>query len=192
MKVAFVAAAAALAFSAPASARFIFNGTFNGVLGSGTYDAEESSQGPARRIDARGASLSLEIFEIQKDVQARGTIGVIKPGEFTVGVDGYSNISETLNGEDYSLRIFVGADFQNIFATLNLAGRYANGTLSRLSGNVFYDRQFFPDPSFETLNGTVVGFASISEPATWAMMIGGFGMIGGAMRRRARVHVAFT
>ena len=33
--------------------------------------------------------------------------------------------------------------------------------------------------------------ANIPEPATWAMMIGGFGMVGGAMRRRA-AKVAFA
>lgn len=192
MKMAFVAAAMALAFAAPANARFIFNGTFTGVLGSGTYDAEESSQEPARTIDARGASLNLEIFDIQVDAQSRGTLRVIKPDEFAIGVDGLTQVSETLNGEDYSLRVFIGADFQNIFAVLNLSGRYANGTLSRLSGNVVYNRQFFPEPSFETLNGTVAGFASVPEPATWAMMIGGFGMIGAALRRRARVNVGFA
>ena len=51
-------------------------------------------------------------------------------------------------------------------------------------------------------NGDIVGFATsadgfqhgylltaVPEPASWAMMIGGFGMIGGALRRR-RVAVA--
>lgn len=32
----------------------------------------------------------------------------------------------------------------------------------------------------------------VPEPATWAMMIAGFGMIGGALRRRARVSVTFA
>lgn len=31
-------------------------------------------------------------------------------------------------------------------------------------------------------------FAAVPEPATWAMMIGGFGLIGGAMRRRSSVR----
>lgn len=31
----------------------------------------------------------------------------------------------------------------------------------------------------------VVTVSAIPEPATWAMMIGGFGLVGGAMRRRA-------
>ncbi|WP_380873880.1 hypothetical protein ACFB49_44390 [Sphingomonas sp. DBB INV C78] len=33
--------------------------------------------------------------------------------------------------------------------------------------------------------------APVPEPATWAMMIGGFGLVGGAMRRQ-RVRVAFA
>ena len=36
-------------------------------------------------------------------------------------------------------------------------------------------------------NGSYSGdlaFAPVPEPATWAMMIGGFGLVGGAMRRR--------
>jgi hypothetical protein len=40
-----------------------------------------------------------------------------------------------------------------------------------------------------TVNYTV---SPVPEPATWAMMIGGFGLVGGAMRRRTRnVAVAF-
>jgi hypothetical protein len=34
--------------------------------------------------------------------------------------------------------------------------------------------------------------AAVPEPATWAMFIGGFGLIGGAMRRRQRVSVRFA
>ena len=40
-------------------------------------------------------------------------------------------------------------------------------------------------------SGTL-SLAAIPEPATWAMMIGGFGMVGAAARRRTRVNVAFA
>lgn len=36
------------------------------------------------------------------------------------------------------------------------------------------------------------GMAPIPEPATWAMMIGGFGLIGAASRRRRRTSVTFA
>lgn len=73
---------------------------------------------------------------------------------------------------------------------------------------------FFPTNSFDTfdvtlpsatsayyhLNNTTVELSvkrivltsDVPEPATWAMFIGGFGMIGGAMRRRQRVNVSFA
>jgi hypothetical protein len=37
-----------------------------------------------------------------------------------------------------------------------------------------------------------VGGEVVPEPATWAMMIGGFGMLGAAARRRGRTAVAFA
>ena len=44
--------------------------------------------------------------------------------------------------------------------------------------------------------GSVVGGGGTSsaapEPASWAMMIGGFGMVGGALRRRSRTTVSFA
>ncbi len=35
-------------------------------------------------------------------------------------------------------------------------------------------------------------FSGVPEPASWAMMISDFGLVGGAMRRRAKVRVAFA
>jgi hypothetical protein len=33
-----------------------------------------------------------------------------------------------------------------------------------------------------------LAFAAVPEPATWAMMVGGFGLVGGAMRRRRQAY----
>lgn len=40
--------------------------------------------------------------------------------------------------------------------------------------------------------GSLSVTAAVPEPATWAMMIVGFGMVGAAMRRRARTSVSFA
>ena len=37
-----------------------------------------------------------------------------------------------------------------------------------------------------------IAIAAVPEPATWAMMIGGFGLIGAAARRRARATIAYA
>ncbi len=48
-------------------------------------------------------------------------------------------------------------------------------------GNSVYDYNL----SVTGLTATPVGGGGVPEPATWAMMIIGFGLVGGAMRRRA-------
>ena len=37
-----------------------------------------------------------------------------------------------------------------------------------------------------------LGVAAVPEPATWAMLIAGFGLVGGAMRRRTRTSVSYA
>jgi hypothetical protein len=37
---------------------------------------------------------------------------------------------------------------------------------------------------------TIVPSSAVPEPASWAMMLGGFGLIGGALRRRSIARVA--
>lgn len=38
----------------------------------------------------------------------------------------------------------------------------------------------------------VISAAAVPEPASWAMLIAGFGAIGGAMRRRARITITYA
>ncbi|HTI30980.1 MAG TPA: PEPxxWA-CTERM sorting domain-containing protein [Sphingomonas sp.] len=42
---------------------------------------------------------------------------------------------------------------------------------------------------FDSIGGTIAG---VPEPASWALMIGGFGLIGGTLRRRQRTAVRFA
>ncbi len=67
-----------------------------------------------------------------------------------------------------------------------------------VNGDVFQRRNVFPaggflkvgmvaDPNTRAnlyISGTPEAAAAVPEPATWAMLIGGFGMVGAAMRRR--------
>lgn len=87
--------------------------------------------------------------------------------------------------------------------------RFSNGDnfiglrATNATGQVFYGYAFTTNNvinsyAFETVAGqTITASATIPpavpEPATWAMMIGGFGAIGGAMRnRRRKTTVSFA
>ena len=61
----------------------------------------------------------------------------------------------------------------------------AFGNASATSGTV---GQAFAPVTQITFNAT----AAVPEPATWAMMIAGFGVVGGSMRRRSRRVAAFA
>ena len=85
-------------------------------------------------------------------------------------------------GVGYQERLF---DPSNPFAYLS---NYAGGTKILLSGGNVLPPQLPPydhsDLIFQTFVDTAAG--AVPEPATWAMMILGFGMIGGVARRRNR------
>ncbi|MFD1613351.1 cistern family PEP-CTERM protein [Sphingomonas tabacisoli] len=83
-------------------------------------------------------------------------------------------------------------------------GAFANGTFSLVFNSVI-DKVTLSDFSvrYQALNSTQLGIsggsasglgtiAAVPEPATWAMMIGGFGLIGAAARRRQRTAVTYA
>lgn len=75
--------------------------------------------------------------------------------------------------------------FQNVTATSFDSNPYANEIHGVIKFNGPVTSITFTDPS-ENWHGFTLGIAAVPEPATWAMMIGGFGAIGATMRRRRR------
>ncbi len=122
-------------------------------------------------------------------------------------VGGYFDSHSSVT-EDAALGSTVGNIF-NVGAQLNLMDFGMSGPIVRTGSNgfdvpVFYGRigaytlaEDYKTWSFTyVLNDVTASYFDLSavpEPSTWAMMIGGFGMVGGAMRRRrvtAKLSVA--
>lgn len=83
---------------------------------------------------------------------------------------------------------FFGSGFNGLIGTENSATyifrtdatRFARGTFGVIDGSTLAGFAFQPT-------------VAIPEPATWAMMVGGFGLVGGAMRaRRRRMTVSYS
>ncbi|WP_368039583.1 PEPxxWA-CTERM sorting domain-containing protein [Sphingomonas sp. ID1715] len=108
---------------------------------------------------------------------------------FVLGsLDTYNNL--TLRYEDGTSQLYAGGQIINDLAFPS--GNQINGVVSyrvisgpRLTGAVFGSTA----NSFEFDNLSV---AAVPEPATWALMIGGFGMVGGAMRRRKVANTTYA
>lgn len=81
---------------------------------------------------------------------------------------------------------FDGVNLPSTNLTYNSTGLLATGTTTRLT---FLGRQ---DPGFNRLdNVSLVAsgqVAAVPEPATWAMMLMGFGAMGVSLRRKRRPH----
>ena len=103
----------------------------------------------------------------------------------------YRNPDPTFGNTSFNGLIFTSSNFNlinsiTIGATTNLAGF----DLSRVSIVDDELRLNFAGLTYNT--DTVIGlsFTPVPEPATWAMMLLGFGAVGFAMRRRKRTELA--
>ncbi|WP_294195782.1 PEPxxWA-CTERM sorting domain-containing protein [uncultured Sphingomonas sp.] len=111
------------------------------------------------------------------------TGGVFTLGSFDGAVaSGFGDVSYAITG-------FLNG--QNVFSRTVSTTRDSFTTLSPGAGNQSFDRVRFSmsttssSANIDNINVTAVRGA-VPEPATWAMMIAGFGAIGFAMRRRQR------
>lgn len=81
---------------------------------------------------------------------------------------------------------------QNVTATSFTSASYGN----EIHGILRFDGPItslsFTDTNDEFWHGIQVGLTAVPEPSTWAMLILGFGLVGGAMRRQTKVRFALA
>lgn len=92
--------------------------------------------------------------------------------------------------------INVGDSFVLLDSIGALSGGFANVTTSGFNDGFAYDLLYDYDNDLVRLTVTNAGFSgggAVPEPSVWAMLIIGFGMVGGAMRKQHRsVKLAFA
>jgi hypothetical protein len=118
------------------------------------------------------------------------------------GSDGYKNVSLFWGSiDDYNALDLLDAD-GNVFDTVTYSTIGAGSNGDQLASNTnrrvdiastqaIYGLQFRSTAAaFEVDNIAFSG--AVPEPASWALMLGGFGMIGGALRSRRKAAVTFA
>jgi hypothetical protein len=148
-----------------------------------------------------------------------GSIAVAKQF-FTIDITNAVDITG-LNGAAAAAAVVAKTPFLDLVAALNANGITSDQIPAKIEGVTFGQDVSYGGDLYHTLYvandndflpGTagsnqffVFGFkdsdlaglvqqhiAAVPEPASWAMMIGGFGMIGAAMRRRIRTNIRFA
>jgi hypothetical protein len=139
---------------------------------------------------------------------------------FKIDLTGAQDITN-LTGSTAAAKAVGKSSFLDIVAALNANGIGSNQIPAKIEGITFgqdvtyagdlyhtlyvsNDNDFVPDTSgpnqfyvFGFTDNDLRGLvrqhvAAVPEPASWAMMIGGFGLVGATLRRRVRTAVRFT
>ncbi len=98
----------------------------------------------------------------------------------TLGSTGWQHGTEYEFSFDFgphNLQVFVNGTKE-----IDVTGDFSNGSL----GFYNFSQQNVRYSAFTTEEGSFPGVSGVPEPASWAMMIGGFAMIGTMMRQRRR------
>lgn len=118
---------------------------------------------------------------------------VVNTVDFTVGIN--ATAGATSSGTFTDTATVFGAPFSyTVPYTLTIGG---TDTIV-LGGNTFYtsgvkvhfNTLTFSNVAPGTVSGDLTATVSIPEPATWAMMVAGFGLVGAGVRRRRSATVA--
>jgi hypothetical protein len=99
-----------------------------------------------------------------------------------------ANLVFTYNGPDFRTEggPFEPFDFNDLSARSTLGGQAVDAFFAKTTKNNPDDAPGGSNTSIFTLGAVTIPAPAVPEPATWAMMLGGFGLLGGAVRRRNR------
>lgn len=171
--------------------------------GLGVTSGDENGSGNTHIADNQNR---YDFFVFQFDRAVKFESGTFTPFTLGNGPDtdatvafGTTNIAwnsqPALNNQSYAT---LSGIFNGGYSTLT-GGGSANTRLLNPAGNV--GNIWLVGAAFNNADGKIDGFkfknltvsSAVPEPATWAMMIMGFGMVGSAMRRRnVKTNVSFA
>lgn len=211
-----VSAVAAGLMAVPASATVIFTSTFESVAGGPTANGTFTN---VQTADGWNATDANHPIELQRRVAGSPSTGVgqFDGGNVFVELDSTRNSSmfRTLDAGTYSLS-FLYSPRPNVASTSNGIEVLLNGVLLNPPGLVtgaggantnwaLYSTGTFTAGAGSTLTFRAAGtsdslggyldnitLSAVPEPATWAMMLIGFGMAGYGMRSRRKDAVRIT
>ncbi len=168
---------AGAAVAVPATAATLIGDTVTTTLavGSVTY---------ASQSDVVGAGDEGNLFGNQFYDYGATTFTIRSTSAFSGGVDSTNNIvALTLSSLDF------GTPITNVTFTTSLTGVTRTFTANSVTFNWVNQ----PIPASTYLSAAFVTASAVPEPATWGMMIVGFGMIGAASRsRKVKTTVSFA
>jgi len=162
-----------------------------GTLSSWTFYDTDSSDNGARLVVAAWDGSKAVGPELYSSLSQNVTAG-------SFFAHTYSNINLSLTAGTSYIAYLTVAGVDSPTSGNSVAGssssplgggfRYLNsgGQDPLALGDVFWNSYYVPNMQYSaTFNGAV------PEPASWALMLGGFGLVGGALRSRRKTAVAF-
>ena len=194
-----MAVAAALLAGTAAQATTLSFDALNGQYGDGSsLGADMTSDGQALSYTEAGYILTLHTTnEAGSDRAHIGDVG-------DAGTFNWHDSEDNQAGAYVTLTKVGGGNFKLVsldFSNSNTGLWIDNGGTSEFIGtgpgsyfpslgNVNYISFSSSDDSDNVLDNIVLT-SNVPEPATWAMMLAGFGIVGAAVRRRQKVAVSF-
>ena len=174
-----LAVAAFAAVATPASAAVIYSVSGDST-GGPTYNRAEPGV-PPTALSTIGTAVSYNTF----------LFSPVASGSYDFRLTGAYDTFLTLYASPFSPT----APLTNIIAANDDLGTSTNSgfTANLLAGTVYTAViSGYSNQSFGTYQLTIANAAAVPEPATWGMMLAGFGMVGFGLRRRAKPSVRVT